>query len=406
MTRVLLCTSYFWPDATGIALYAKGFADHLVARGDQVVVITGFPHYPSWRRATGYPRLAATEFVDGMQIRRRWHHVPHRQSAATRIAYDASFLSGLTALHATAPPEVVVAISPCLASAAVALGAGRRYRAPVGVVFQDVLGSAATQSGIGAGAALDTVIGALEVAVARRADRVGFTAPGFQRPFREGGLAPERIAGLRNWLERAPPDLPRAQARARLGWADSEFVCVHAGNMGRKQHLQTLIEAAAVLEGDGVRMVLAGDGNDRSHLETLAASLPNISFLPLQPPGAFESMLEAADALIVNQRASVTDMALPSKLTAYFAAGRPVIGAVAPDSETAAELRRSRAGLVIAAEAPSALAGAVRELRADPGRGDALGREGQRYAGRHLARAAVLAGWAAFVDETREATRR
>ncbi len=55
-------------------------------------------------------------------------------------------------------------------------------------------------------------------------------------------------------------------------------------------------------------------------------------------------MLEAADALIVNQRASVTDMALPSKLTAYFAAGRPVIGAVAPDSETAAELRRAQAG--------------------------------------------------------------
>src|SRR4029077_19009313 len=101
-----------------------------------------------------------------------------------------------------------------------------------------------------------------------------------------------------------------------------------------KQNLQTLIDAAAALSGDGIQIVLAGDGNDRPRLERLAAPLRNVSFLDLQPPGAYESMLEAADALIVNQRATVTDMALPSKLTAYFAAGRPVIGAVAHARET------------------------------------------------------------------------
>lgn len=400
MTRVLLCTSYFWPDVTGIALYAKGFADHLTQRGDDVTVITGFPHYPSWRRAPEGPRLAATAVVDGIEIRRRWHLVPRRQSAATRIAYEASFLTGLTALGGRSRPEVVVAISPCLASATVALAAGRRCAAPVGVVFQDVLGSAATQSGIGGGAALGSVIGTFEVAVARRAARVGVAAPGFERAFREGGLAPERIVTLRNWVERAAPDLPRSQARARLGWTESQFVCVHAGNMGRKQNLQTLIDAAAALNGHGVRIVLAGDGNDRPRLEHLAASLGNVSFLPLQPSGAYESMLEAADVLIVNQRASVTDMALPSKLTAYFAAGRPVIGAVAPDSEAAAELRRSQAGLVVAAEEPSALAAAVLGLRAAPERGAALGRHGRRYAELHLARPAVLKTWGAFVDQT------
>ncbi len=400
MARVLLCTSYFWPDVTGIALYAKGFADHLTQRGDEVTVVTGFPHYPSWRRAPGGPRLAATAVVDGIEVRRRWHHVPRRQSTASRIAYEASFLTGLTALGGPGRPEVVVAVSPCLTGAAVALAAGRRYRAPVAVVFQDVVGRAATQSGIGAGAALGSFVGALEVAVARRAARIGLTAPGFQRPFREGGVPAERIIGLRNWLERTPPDVPRAQARARLGWRDCDFVCVHAGNMGRKQNLQTLIDAAGALAGDGIRMVLAGDGNDRPRLERLAAPLGNVSFLDLQPSGAYESMLEAADALIVNQRATVTDMALPSKLTAYFAAGRPVIGAVAPDSETAAELRRARAAVVVAPEEPSALAAAVLELRADPDRGAVLGDHGRRYAEQHLGRTAVLDSWAAFVDET------
>jgi glycosyltransferase involved in cell wall biosynthesis len=403
VTRILLCSSYFWPDVTGIALYAKGLADHLVQRGDQVSVITGFPHYPSWRRAPGYPRLAATEVVEGVEIHRRWHLVPQRQSAASRILYEASFLTGATALTAGHRPDVVVAMSPCLSSAVVALAGGRRYRAPVGLVFQDVVGRAASQSGIGVSASMGSIIAGLEVAVARRAAQVGFTAPGFRAPFADGGIPAERMMTLRNWLERASPDLSRTPARARLGWGESEFVCLHAGNMGRKQNLQTLIAAGAQLRDQPVRIVLAGDGNDRPHLERLAGGSPNVSFHGLQPPGAYEAMLEAADVLVVNQRASVVDMALPSKLTAYFAAGRPVVGAVAYDSETAAELRRSGAGVITAPEDPQALAAAVSALRAAPQRRAQLGDRGRRYALEHLTRRAVLAQWAQFVDETRSA---
>ncbi len=112
MARVLLCTSYFWPDVTGIALYAKGFADHLTQRGDEVKVVTGSrttragaapPEVHAWpppRSSTGSRSAAA-----GITSRAR-------QSTASRIAYEASFLSGLTALGGPGRPEVVVAISP------------------------------------------------------------------------------------------------------------------------------------------------------------------------------------------------------------------------------------------------------------------------------------------------------
>jgi glycosyltransferase involved in cell wall biosynthesis len=400
VTRVLLCSSYFWPDLTGIALYASGWADHLLARGDDVTVITGFPHYPSWERGQGESRFAARDDRHGIRVLRRWHHVPHVQSASTRIAYEASFLSGLTAIKTSSRPDVVIGISPCLASGAVALAAGRLHRAPVGLVFQDVLSSAATQSGIRGGARLGSVIARLELGVARQATRVGLTAEGFRPVFTAGGVAPGKIVALRNWLERSPPDQPAQQARASLGWGASEFVCLHAGNMGRKQNLETLIAAAAQLREHDIRIVMAGDGNDRARLVRLAQACDNVSFLGLRAPGAYESMLEAADVLIVNQRATVTDMALPSKLTAYFAAGRPVIAAVAQDSETAVEVRRSQAGLVVTPEDPAALAAALLKLRADAGLRSRLGELGRSYASEHLTSSAVLATWAAFVDET------
>jgi colanic acid biosynthesis glycosyl transferase WcaI len=278
----------------------------------------------------------------------------------------------------------------------------------VGLVFQDVVGLAARQSGVRGGARLAGATGRLERAVARRATRIGLTADGFAPFFLEGGLDPRRVVRLRNWVERAAPDRSAARARAELGWGASDFVCLHAGNMGAKQELDTLLDTAALLGAeDGVRVVLAGDGNDRPRLERRAADrrLENLSFADVQAPGAYEAMLEAADVLLVNQRASVLDMSLPSKLTAYFAAGRPVVAAVAAASETAAEVRRAGAGRVVAPGDPAAVARALLELRSDGDQRVQLGARGRRYAAEHLSRDAVLAGWVEFVDATREGGR-
>jgi hypothetical protein len=46
-------------------------------------------------------------------------------------------------------------------------------------------------------------------------------------------------------------------------------------------------------------------------------------------------------------------MSLPSKLTSYFPAARPVVAAVAPDSETAREIQSAQAGYVVAPEDPT-----------------------------------------------------
>ena len=64
--------------------------------------------------------------------------------------------------------------------------------------------------------------------------------------------------------------------------------------------------------------------------------------------------MQASDVLLVNQRASVADMSLPSKLTSYFPAARPVVAAVLPDSETAREIQAAQAGYVVSPEEPAA----------------------------------------------------
>jgi glycosyltransferase involved in cell wall biosynthesis len=110
-------------------------------------------------------------------------------------------------------------------------------------------------------------------------------------------------------------------------------------------------------------------------------------------------MLRAADVLIVNQRASVGDMAFPSKLTSYFPAGRPVIGAVRSDSDAADELRASGSGIVVEPEDPDALVGAIAALRADPRRARQLGQAGNFYANRELMPDRALSEYDAFLAD-------
>ena len=106
--------------------------------------------------------------------------------------------------------------------------------------------------------------------------------------------------------------------------------------------------------------------------------------------------MQASDVLLVNQRASVTNMSLPSKLTSYFASGRPVIAAVSADSETAWEIEASGAGLVVPPADPPAPGGDPRaEERPDPRPEAPSEREGVRES--TLSREKALAEYEEFI---------
>lgn len=396
--RVLVSTSYYWPEEAGSAPYLTGLAEHLSAGGHDVVVATGFAHYPDWRSGA-HGKLAATETQNGVRIVRRWHYVPHTQSAAQRALYELSLLGfGATTLFSRWRPDVVVGTCPSLAGGLLAAAAARRYRVPYGIVFQDLMGRAAEQSGVSGGARVAGLVKGGELRVARGAKAVGIIAAAFRGYLEEGGVRPDAIWRLRNWTHRVEPDEPRARTRERHGWGDDVFVCLHGGNMGQKQGLDNLLDTAALTNGD-VRIALVGDGNDRARLEREAKErgLTNVDFIGMQMPGKWEAMLAAADLLIVNQRASLTDMSLPSKLTSYFAAGRPVVTAASKESETADEMDAADAGILVPPDNPVAMRDAIQALKGDPERAERCAASAKAYAESTLSSSAALAEYDRFI---------
>jgi colanic acid biosynthesis glycosyl transferase WcaI len=401
--RVLVAGNCYAPEETGIAPYTTGLAEHLAARGHDVTVVTGLPSYPHWRVYPEYRKvlLGKREMRGGVDIRRVRSYIPRRQSTMHRGLYEASFLvAGLTAL-AVPPPHVVVGVAPALAGAILANVVARRFDRPYALIFQDLTGPAASQSGVGGGRAAGS-IRATEGWVSRGAAAVGVIAEGF-RPYLESlGVEPSRIQRVRNWVHIEEPKLDRATIRRRLGLPQDAVICLHAGNMGYKQGLANIVECAGLAAEAEPRLlfVLMGDGNQRSMLVDLAQRqrLPNLRFLPIQPAELFSSVLAAADILLVNQRSSVTNMSLPGKLTSYFASGRPVVAAVAPESETAIELVNTSAGVLVPPDLPGPLLEAVRKLAADPDYQQRLGAAGRRHAQTSLSAGHALAGLEALIE--------
>lgn len=397
--RLLLVSTNYAPEHSGIGPYSTQIAEHLVGSGHEVHVLAGMPHYPSWRVDPEYRGVwRRTEQRGGATVHRRRHTVPARQTAVRRALYEASFLAHAGASVPRGRFDLVLSQIPGLAGGLIGARVARRAGIPHVVVVQDLMAAGAEQSGIAGGRRVAGIAGGVEGRVLRSAALVGVVHETFRERVAAMGVPDRRIRVVPNWSHVADPSADREETRARMGWRPDETVLLHSGNMGLKQGLEVLVETARLAE-PSVRVVLLGDGNQRAALEQAGRGLDRLEFLAPVSDGDFPDVLAAADALAVTQRASVLDMSIPSKLTSYFASGRPVLGSVAPGGGTAEEVRRSGAGLLVPPEDPKALLAALLELAADPERAEALGAAGPRYVREHLGRAAGLARIEALVTE-------
>jgi colanic acid biosynthesis glycosyl transferase WcaI len=397
--RIELLGLNYAPEPTGIAPYTTGIARFLADAGHDVRVVTGFPHYPEWKRSGLYRGRRVDERDGDIRVTRIWHPVPQYPAGAGRIGMEAAFAASAATVRLGAAPDVVVAVSPALLTVGAALRRAAATGAAVGVVVQDLYGRALAETGLLGGRAA-AASARLESGLLRRADGVVAIHDSFRRSLATLGVAPERITTIRNWSHIDHHHGDTYSLRQALGWRDDEIVALHAGNMGAKQGLGTVVEAArlAELHGLPVRVVLLGTGHQRSHLEALGRGVSTLQFLDPLPRGDFETALAAADVLVLNEQPGITEMCVPSKLTSYFTAGRPVVAATSPRSAATSEIAASGAGAAVAPGDPAGLLDAILLLAGNETEALAMGLRGQLFARDVLSAEAARSRYVSWVE--------
>jgi len=401
--RILIIGINYRPEMAGIGPYTAGLAEHLRDSGYDVSVVSGLPHYPDWRLTSSAPRqLIATEEIAGIRVTRAAHYVPSRQTAVGRLMYEGTFLltSLLAATLRQPRPAVILGIVPALTGGIVARMAATRHGVPYGILFQDLMGPAGRESGIEGGRTVARLASAAERWAAQAASAVGVISEAFQPYLQQLGVDPALTHVVPNWTRPMEAALAPDEVRDRFHWDDGRAVVLHGGNIGLKQGLEQVIEAAQIASHRDlpVRFVLAGGGNQEATLRSLAEGLANVDFVGVQPDGVYASLLRAADILLLSERPTQLNMSLPSKLTSYLSAGRPIVAAVPADGPTAVAVRASGAGIVVPAGAAAQILAAIEQLSGDPALAAQLAAAGQRYARERLGHEPSLERARAFVN--------
>jgi glycosyltransferase involved in cell wall biosynthesis len=263
---------------------------------------------------------------------------------------------------------------------------------------QDLYSAGVAESGQG-GDGVARIMRSIESATLRSAKGVAVIHDRFRDYIvDELGVEHPRVQVIRNWSHVHPvAEVDRATVRARFGWGD-ETIVLHAGNMGAKQGLENVVEAARLADAgqNAVRFVLLGDGNQRAAIQAAAGGIRSVQFIDPLPDGEFEQVLASADVLLVNERPGMAEAAVPSKLTSYFSTGLPVIAATDAGSVTAAEIATSGGGVRVDAGRPRELVDAVLAFRADPAGRAEYGAAGKEFRESTLSAEAAIsrfAGW-------------
>jgi len=339
----------------------------LLDRGIDVSVACGYPHHPHGAVLGGYTKHALLrESKDGVPVVRAWHLTTTRRSIPARalVMMSQAFATAIGG-QLSEPPDIVLNVGPPLIGPLAAALIAKRFGAKLVTIVYDIYPDVAVTTGKIKSSAI-VAAGTLAANLGyRSSDSVVVLSEGFREALVEKGVPREKVEVIPVWLESDEiRPLPRqTPLREQLGLGPNRFVVLYAGTIGLVSGATVVPEAAALVKNPRVAFVFVGAGEALPNVKRLvsARQITNVHFLPLQPRERLAEVQASGDVGLVTLAPGCGRTSVPSKVVGYLAAGRPVIGSVDLNSDTARCIKRS-GGVVVSPGDPRALATAVDDL--------------------------------------------
>jgi putative colanic acid biosynthesis glycosyltransferase WcaI len=384
--RIIVWGINYAPEITGIAPHNVSLCEYLQATGHDVEMVTTFAYYPAWRKSQeDKTKLYRTDRINGVPVHRCWHFVPERVTPLKRIIHEATFaLTSTVRILSLKAPDVYIVASPPLILGTAARLVSLLKRAPFIFHVQDLQPDAAVGLGMLREGWFTRALYWLEAFAYQHALRVSSISPEILDAFRRKQVPEEKLILYPNSVELPKKEsIPEAGAfRRKHGFRPDEFLAVYAGNLGVKQGLEILLDAAESLRREpNLRIVLCGDGAERVALAENARQrqLANVTMLPLQRGLDYQELLVDADVSVITQQTGSGNAFFPSKLLVTLAHFSPVVTVADEGSALAKAVQEGGFGLNVPPGQPVELARLFAEIARDPAKRRTWGRSGRAY---------------------------
>lgn len=377
--KILVVCQHYWPENFRITEICEALA----ARGHQVTALVGLPNYPSGIVPKEYKRFHnRRQWRNGVEIRRCFEigRSPGKLGLAVNyLSYMTS--ASIKALFLKRDYDVVYAYStsPVLMSLPASLL--RCFtKKKLMIYVLDIWPACLAAMNVYEGSFLYAVMKRVSRWVYAKADRLIYSSKRFQGYLKE-------VHGIVVEDEDYMPQFADDVFREELPPQDEhDFInLVFAGNIGKVQAVEVLIQAAAKLKELPLRWHIVGDGSNYDSCVQLSQSLglsDRVAFYGRRPLSEMPSFYAMADAMLVSMRddISVNDT-LPGKVQSYMAAGKPVLGSIA--GETPYVIEQAQCGFCAPPDDPDAFAAVVRRFLNEPDKAG-MGERGRAYYDAHF----------------------
>jgi len=217
------------------------------------------------------------------------------------------------------------------------------------------------------------------------------------------GLPPASVSVITNWSDpNAVVPLPR-ESRFRQRYGLQGFVVLYAGNFGRCQDFDTILEAARQLQTTcpEVTLALVGTGPKRPQVEAQVAEsgLQNVKLMPFVEAEDFADMLASANASLVTLEPGADALGVPSKFYNILASGRPTLAVMGPTTEVARVVAEEQCGLQVDQGDVAGLVGAIAQLAGAPDQVEDMGRRAREAFERRCTLHLIAGEYAQLFDE-------
>jgi len=367
-------SQYFWPESFIINDLVKT----LVSQGHTIKVLTGKPNYPEGELFEGYTQenIHYELFVNKVAIFR----VPLRPrgngGAKNLFLNYWSFLwNGLIFFPDAVKGErydaiLVFAPSP-ITMAIPAIYLKWKLKTHLAIWVQDLWPESISATGFIKSRILLKLVSVMVRGIYARADTLLVQSRAFIKPVAHYATANKIIYYPNSYkdnfsdLKFKPKQLKNNIFPNEFSKLLEQYFCVtFAGNLGKAQSLETIVDAADKLKHlHNLRIVLVGSGSLSDWLleQKIKRKLDNLILAGRFPSEVMPNIFMHSAALLVTlKKEDIFRYTIPSKIQAYLASGRPIIAAL--DGEGARVINDAGAGLSCEAEDVEGLVGCIERL--------------------------------------------
>ena len=353
--RILLVSQYYYPERFSVTDIAESF----VKQGHDVTVLTGRPNYGYQKILEGYKHVKYEE-INGVKV----HRVSVKPRKFSRISIIQNYLSfningKRFARHFKEEFDVVLSISlsPVI-SISPALVFARKHNIPCVLYCQDLWPeSTLVTKAVKKNSLTYKILFKWSKAIYTKCDRIVVSSPSFKEYFEKELNIKDKVFNVVN-----QPILNSTKHAEPIKY-ENEHNLVYAGNIGKLQLTDLLVDAMKFVKTPGVKLHLMGMGSELNQIKEKIEKdnlQDRVVYEGAYPIEKAEAYYVNADALVVSlKNEGYVGRTIPNKAIQYMKYGRPLL--VIAKGDTYDTLSKAN-GSIFADEDPKDIARAIDEI--------------------------------------------